>query len=191
MYTTHITPKNKEKPTENPEFNPIPAFDQEKQTQKTTNKEDLTQKTNPKPKSKPAAKTPRSRNESSLSVLTVKFLGLLRDSPSGMIDLNEAVKLLKVQKRRIYDITNVLEGIGYIQKFAKNTIKLIDQHSDEGLDAKIEAQRQSLETLVQDETQLDEDINELQMRLNDLGNCFADKTLPILYSVKNFLFIFN
>lgn len=27
------------------------------------------------------------------------------------IDLNETVKELRVQKRRIYDITNVLEGI--------------------------------------------------------------------------------
>ena len=52
---------------------------------------------------------------------------------------------------------------------AKNTIKLIDQHSDEGLDAKIEAQRQSLETLVQDEGQLDADISDLQMQLNELG----------------------
>ena len=89
-----------------------------------------------------------------------------------MIDLNEAVKLLKVQKRRIYDITNVLEGIGYIQKFAKNTIKLIDQHSDEGLDTKIEGQKQSLQTLIQDENQLDCDIGDLQVQLNALGWIF-------------------
>ncbi len=42
------------------------------------------------------------------------------------MDLNEAVEILGVQKRRIYDITNVLEGIGYIKKFTKNKVKLID-----------------------------------------------------------------
>lgn len=30
--------------------------------------------------------------------------------------------MLKVQKRRIYDITNVLEGIGLIEKSIKNQI---------------------------------------------------------------------
>ena len=37
-----------------------------------------------------------------------------------MLDLNSAVKDLDVQKRRIYDITNVLEGIGLIRKVGKN-----------------------------------------------------------------------
>eukprot|EP00826_Nyctotherus_ovalis_P011666 TRINITY_DN13037_c0_g2_i1.p1 TRINITY_DN13037_c0_g2~~TRINITY_DN13037_c0_g2_i1.p1 ORF type:complete len:210 (-),score=59.51 TRINITY_DN13037_c0_g2_i1:164-793(-) len=39
------------------------------------------------------------------------------------MDLNEVVRKLKVQKRRIYDITNVLEGIGYIEKTGKNEIR--------------------------------------------------------------------
>lgn len=39
------------------------------------------------------------------------------------VDLNEASEILKVQKRRIYDITNVLEGIGLIEKTEKNKIK--------------------------------------------------------------------
>ena len=64
----------------------------------------------------------KTRNESSLSVLTNKFLELLAKSINKTIDLNEAVNHLQVQKRRIYDITNVLEGIGYIKKFTKNII---------------------------------------------------------------------
>ena len=39
------------------------------------------------------------------------------------VDLNTAAELLNVQKRRIYDITNVLEGIGLIEKTVKNKIK--------------------------------------------------------------------
>lgn len=37
--------------------------------------------------------------------------------------MNEAATQLNVQKRRIYDITNVLEGIGLIEKSIKNKIK--------------------------------------------------------------------
>jgi transcription factor E2F3 len=40
-----------------------------------------------------------------------------------MVDLNDAAVHLNVQKRRIYDITNVLEGIGLIEKTMKNKIK--------------------------------------------------------------------
>jgi transcription factor E2F3 len=39
------------------------------------------------------------------------------------VDLNDAATKLDVQKRRIYDITNVLEGIGLIEKTIKNKIK--------------------------------------------------------------------
>ena len=34
-----------------------------------------------------------------------------------MLDLNKAAEALEVQKRRIYDITNVLEGIYLIEKY--------------------------------------------------------------------------
>lgn len=122
------------------------------------------------PKKNGASKSTRSRNESSLSVLTVKFLQMLREAENGMIDLNQAVNILKVQKRRIYDITNVLEGIGYIQKFAKNTIKLINQQESQGLNMKMEIQQKTLGILQNDEVKLDAEIVELQQSLTRLGN---------------------
>ena len=54
------------------------------------------------------------RHDNSLGVLTKKFVQLIQDAEDKTIDLNDAVKILGVQKRRIYDITNVLEGIGLI-----------------------------------------------------------------------------
>ncbi|XP_073432473.1 transcription factor E2F3-like [Dendrobates tinctorius] len=39
------------------------------------------------------------------------------------MDLNRAAEVLKVQKRRIYNITNVLEGIHLIKKKSKNNIQ--------------------------------------------------------------------
>lgn len=64
----------------------------------------------------------QSRFDSSLGQLTKKFVHILRSSPGSRIDLNRAARELGVQKRRIYDITNVLEGIGLIQKEGKNHV---------------------------------------------------------------------
>ena len=41
-------------------------------------------------------------------MLTKKFIELVQGSPDKTVDLNEVVEQLSVQKRRIYDITNVL-----------------------------------------------------------------------------------
>lgn len=56
-------------------------------------------------------------------MLTKKFVDLLQESPDGSVDLNIASTKLNVQKRRIYDITNVLEGIGILEKKSKNNIQ--------------------------------------------------------------------
>lgn len=55
--------------------------------------------------------------------LTKKFIQLIKEAPEQCVDLNDAVAKLAVQKRRIYDITNVLEGIGLIAKYKKNKIR--------------------------------------------------------------------
>lgn len=72
-----------------------------------------------------AVKSPieKTRYDTSLGLLTKKFVGLLRNSYNGVLDLNQAAEMLNVQKRRIYDITNVLEGIGLIAKKSKNNIQ--------------------------------------------------------------------
>jgi len=65
-----------------------------------------------------------SRHEKSLGLLTAKFVALLQDAKDGVLDLKMAADQLAVrQKRRIYDITNVLEGIGLIEKKSKNSIQ--------------------------------------------------------------------
>jgi hypothetical protein len=63
-----------------------------------------------------------SRYDNSLGLLTRRFTALVARSNTQLVDLNEAAELLGVRKRRIYDITNVLEGIGLIEKSSKNTI---------------------------------------------------------------------
>lgn len=68
------------------------------------------------------------RYDSSLGLLTRKFIGLMEEAEGGVLDLNKAVDALAVQKRRIYDITNVLEGIGLIGKCGKNNVQFTAPH---------------------------------------------------------------
>uniref|UniRef100_G3PXY3 E2F transcription factor 5 n=1 Tax=Gasterosteus aculeatus TaxID=69293 RepID=G3PXY3_GASAC len=71
-----------------------------------------------------------SRHKKSLGLLTVKFVSLLQDTKDGALDLKAAADILAVkQKRRIYDITNVLEGVGLIEKKNKNVIQWRGENS--------------------------------------------------------------
>ncbi|XP_069047036.1 transcription factor E2F5 isoform X2 [Lepisosteus oculatus] len=64
------------------------------------------------------------RSEKGLSLLTTKFVSLMQEAKDGVLDLKVAAdSLAEWQKRRIYDITNVLEGIGLIEKKTKNSIQ--------------------------------------------------------------------
>ncbi|CAD6999812.1 transcription factor E2F2 [Ceratitis capitata] len=63
----------------------------------------------------PIRQEQQQRAVGSLVALTQKFVQLMKRN-HGRIDLKEATELLDVQKRRIYDITNVLEGVGLIEK---------------------------------------------------------------------------
>lgn len=62
----------------------------------------------------------RPRFDTSLCFLTQRVCMILQDSCSRVIDLNALSKTLKVPKRRLYDVTNVLEGISLARKKSKN-----------------------------------------------------------------------
>jgi E2F/DP family winged-helix DNA-binding domain len=97
----------------------------------------------------------RVRHDNSLSVLTKKFIELIRNSPDGTIDLNRAVEVLGVQKRRIYDITNVLEGINYVEKLQKNTIRWIGAAEDPSQEKEIAETRRRLDEMEEEEAEID------------------------------------
>ena len=67
----------------------------------------------------------KGRKENGLVELTKKFILLLVEAPDKCLDLNKAMIILSVQKRRIYDITNVLEGINLIERYKKNHVRWI------------------------------------------------------------------
>ncbi|XP_061067324.1 transcription factor E2F6 [Eubalaena glacialis] len=70
-------------------------------------------------------KVKRPRFDVSLVYLTRKFMDLVRSAPGGILDLNKVATKLGVRKRRVYDITNVLDGIDLVEKKSKNHIRWI------------------------------------------------------------------
>eukprot|EP00467_Chlorarachnion_reptans_P006243 CAMPEP_0114524220 /NCGR_PEP_ID=MMETSP0109-20121206/21729_1 /TAXON_ID=29199 /ORGANISM="Chlorarachnion reptans, Strain CCCM449" /LENGTH=272 /DNA_ID=CAMNT_0001705629 /DNA_START=74 /DNA_END=892 /DNA_ORIENTATION=+ len=128
-----------------------------------------------RPPTQPAAGKPRKKRtcrfDSSLSLLTKKFVDLINQQEEKLLDLNEAAEKLEVQKRRIYDITNVLEGIGLIEKKSKNRIywkaEGICQNDQHGRE--IIALQQELEEAQREEKNIDRLREDIKKRLNHLG----------------------
>ncbi|UYI28328.1 transcription factor E2F [Encephalitozoon cuniculi] len=70
------------------------------------------------------------RSENSLYNLTRRFLKLVSMSPDRNVSIHQASIELNVGKRRIYDITNVLEGLGLLSKWSVSNAKWIGGNVD-------------------------------------------------------------
>ena len=119
-------------------------------------------------------------HENSLGQLTKNFINYIKKTGNKSININDLVNELSVKKRRIYDITNVLQGIGYLQKSGKNEIvwtksienknkskkKLISQNRG---NSKNNKQKTNIKKLEQEKAKLDEDIKEFKNEFNSLA----------------------
>jgi transcription factor E2F3 len=114
-------------------------------------------------------------------------------SISGAIDLNDAAVQLGVQKRRIYDITNVLEGVGLIEKRSKNVIAWRGaEKASEKLDAaaadnaaeELKAVRKTVGKYYEEESMLDYWIGKLRSLAADAPNlhCNASDVINAMQS---------
>ncbi|KAL7980429.1 hypothetical protein Chor_001583, partial [Crotalus horridus] len=133
----------------------------------------------------PSPKTPKSpgektRYDTSLGLLTKKFIHLLSESEDGVLDLNRAAEVLEVQKRRIYDITNVLEGIQLIRKKSKNNIQWMGTglFEDSSVATKQHLLRQELAELSKNEKVLDKLIQESSLQLKHLTEDEPNQRYP-------------
>ncbi|KAM9777695.1 transcription factor E2F2 [Neosynchiropus ocellatus] len=136
----------------------------------------------------PSPRTPKSpgertRYDTSLGLLTKKFVGLIAESPDGVLDLNWATEVLEVQKRRIYDITNVLEGVQLIRKKSKNNIQWLVGNVFEGGASGGEracALRKELGDLERAERSLDDLIHSSTRQLKQLTEFKESQRYPFL-----------
>ncbi|GKU90087.1 hypothetical protein SLEP1_g4129 [Rubroshorea leprosula] len=110
------------------------------------------------------------RFDSSLGLLTKKFVNLIQEAKDGTLDLNRTAEVLEVQKRRIYDITNVLEGIGLIEKTSKNHIrwKGSDDMGTKDLGVQLTKLKAEVESFHAEESSLDETIRRRQEQIRNL-----------------------
>jgi hypothetical protein len=117
-----------------------------------------------------ASSSSSSRFDSSLGLLTRKFVSLLTDSSGGSLDIKLAADQLGVAKRRIYDITNVLEGIGLIEKKSKNNIQWRGTSIGPYSEVKEENSRleANIKSFKNQEISLDEYINKMQSLVKEL-----------------------
>ncbi|XP_073424337.1 transcription factor E2F6 isoform X2 [Dendrobates tinctorius] len=75
--------------------------------------------------SKKSLTSPGARFDASLFYLTRRFMDIIKSAPEGIVNLHHVARQLGVGKRRVYDITNVLDGIRLIQKKSKNFIQWV------------------------------------------------------------------
>ncbi|NXH27813.1 E2F6 factor, partial [Myiagra hebetior] len=101
----------------------------------------------------------RPRFDASLALLTRRFMALLKKAPDGVLDLNEVAATLGVRKRRVYDITNVLDGIHLIRKRSKNLIQWIGDNLDQVVGKA--AEQQNLKDELSDLSDMEEALDEL------------------------------
>ena len=116
--------------------------------------------------------------ENSLGKLTKDFINYIKTEGRKSININDLVNKLGVKKRRIYDITNVLQGIEYLQKSGKNEIiwtKTITNKSKAkkkpSLIKKNNNNKQKLnkEELEKEKKELDDDIEKFKAEFNSIA----------------------
>jgi transcription factor E2F3 len=125
------------------------------------------------------------RAENSLHNLTRKFLRLISLSPERSININQASEQLNVGKRRIYDITNVLEGLGLLSKWSVNSAKWIGGCIEQHLCSDNEEKENEEEPCSDDarttreEAELDETLERLNEEISMLSQ--SEKNLANAY----------
>jgi hypothetical protein len=117
--------------------------------------------------------------ENSLGQLTKNFINYIKTTGKKSININDLVNELSVKKRRIYDITNVLQGIGFLQKSGKNEIiwtKTINNKSKSKKKSsnskkvnQSNKQKSNVEILEQEKFKLDTEINSFKDEFNSIA----------------------
>lgn len=117
----------------------------------------------------------RKRNKNTLKELAKNFLEYMKEEKGKVLKIDDIVKKLGFSKRRIYDITNVLEGIGIIKKIEKNKIEII---SKQNLDSEtvLERAKSEMESLLKEEIELKKEEKKLDKWINELIHTYCENS---------------
>ncbi|KAM4550711.1 transcription factor E2F6-like [Fundulus diaphanus] len=121
---------------------------------------------------KPGCRFEKPRMDNSLVLLTQKFAQKITHSLDGVLDLNLVSSELSVHKRRLYDITNVLEGIQLIRKTHKNHFQWLGG----SLDNRVAGE---LKDLIAEEEKLDELIQSSVLQISRLCEEKLNQRYPL------------
>ena len=121
-------------------------------------------------------------NKQSLSNLTESFIQLLKSYNGAEVELSVAESILGANKRRLYDVTNVLSGIGMIERCGKSKIKWVEQKStinNENIHSYLFDKEKELEDII---SNVDNSINELSKSeiFNDYGWITPEDILKVV-----------
>ncbi|XP_029938068.1 transcription factor E2F3 isoform X2 [Salarias fasciatus] len=109
-----------------------------------------------------AKKRNRSYDRSlSLGALAKKFAELI-ERPNTVLDLNAIAQRLDVPKRRLYDVTNVLQGVMLLEKKSKNLMRWLGPQLTQRV------KKTEIQALIQAEVALDELIEDCTSQLYQL-----------------------
>lgn len=110
------------------------------------------------------------RDENSLFTLTKKFIRLIYNTADKHINMTQASLILDVSKRRIYDITNVLECTGMLTKWSVNDVKWVGGDIDNIIADNSSLDDEAFRNVSREEKYLDIEINRLNREISELSS---------------------
>ncbi|EAX93601.1 hypothetical protein TVAG_427230 [Trichomonas vaginalis G3] len=111
------------------------------------------------------------QSKQSLASLTQGFIHLLTNSEDVEIEITKASEMLDASKRRLYDVTNVLQGVGLVERCGKSKIKWTSRNSKADAQSYHNALLEKEKELIQISSFLDAKIEEFTNSevFNNLG----------------------
>jgi transcription factor E2F3 len=95
----------------------------------------------------------------SLVTLTQGFVKIITGAKGGEVDLTAIEKDLKTTKRRLYDVVNVLSGVGLVERTGKSRVRWLSSLPDDPLQPpEISVRERELDDLIR---QVDSDLMEI------------------------------
>lgn len=104
------------------------------------------------------------KKSKSLSTITNEFINYLKSQNGNEVDLSQVEKALDISKRRLYDVINVLVGIGVVERGGKSKIKWVEETKKEQEEQA--ADEPSIQQLLEYEQSID-------AKLTSLSNSFT------------------